>query len=927
MPDFQQRKIYFSEDFSSDSLNESTVGRKGLSIFKLKDIDVPVPNFFVVSSEVYSNFIYSAFGGKIDSYLKEKTLPNPEEVKKIIFSSKFSDDFEEELLKFYAKLSGFSDAWVSVRSSVVYLPDTDITFPGVFDTKVNIRGYDSLKEAMKKVYASVFTESVVEYSREHNIDLSQLRMSLVVQKMVQAEVSGITYTKDLITQDNSKMNIEAVFGLGDVISKGEITPDSYILNKKDLSFIEKNITPQDWMNVRSLKSKGLSGVEKVTISSSWSHKQKLNDKALRDVAKICLVIEDCIGPDKNIEWVWESGKVWIIQFKSIDFSRNVKQEDPTDVVRGKGVFDPVLGILQKNEQILNAQNSAVRQVMKNEPKLKDKLGVSVEKEEEKKEVVCDEKLKDLSEKFSKFSLKEEEKKKKVVEKKEVSMKKDREKIISNIAKDLLVDNLNMSNFNFLLNGIGVSSGFKVGKVIHINSKNFKDALVTREHIVVVKEPFDGIKDVIYRAGGVLMDKGGITSDVSILCRELSIPAVVGAGEASDNLNDSDFVKLDAGSGAIYLYGEKSQPVEKEELVIEYEGVKKNTDKEKKKNVSVSNINDLNYEVVGSVKPIASIKKKDVVKKEQVLKKEEVVLPIPEKEQEVVDIPKTASKVFISDKGLSDIKSYILEDTDGLVFCDLESLMIEEKRHPLAFIDDGKSLEYTSHISKKISDISESFTNKEVIISLGNHISAEFTDLVRGKSFENESTIRGVYRYIMYPNFTDLVFKIISRVRNVHRKTNISIAFHSPLGGENMKAIKKKVLAAGLRRCSTFKIYAILDNPSEVLLVEEIVNSSIDGLIINSPLLSKQLQGIPVTDNTTVFSLESNSLFKTLENIKDRLKNFDIEIFCITNNSEDLIKKCVELGFSGIVVDGEKFLELKQVISKKETEVILSRGKI
>ena len=119
MPDIHQDLMYFYEDFSAEDLDESLVGRKGLSLFRLKDIDVPVPDFFVISSNVYVDFIAKTFGNQIDLYLKEKKLPDPFDIAKMIDNCDFDIDIQEELLKNYTKLSGFSDAWISVRSSVV----------------------------------------------------------------------------------------------------------------------------------------------------------------------------------------------------------------------------------------------------------------------------------------------------------------------------------------------------------------------------------------------------------------------------------------------------------------------------------------------------------------------------------------------------------------------------------------------------------------------------------------------------------------------------------------------------------------------------------------------------------------------------------------------------------------------------------------
>jgi pyruvate,water dikinase len=243
-------------------------------------------------------------------------------------------------------------------------------FTGVFRTDVNVRGYDDLVTAIKKIYASVFKDAVVVYARKNDIDLSQLRMAVVVQKMVQAEVSGITYTKDPITQDKNKISMEAVFGLGDVIANGEITPDRYVMNKKDLSFEEKHISPQEWMRVRMLNTKGKGGSDKIKISSAWSHQQKLEDRFLKDIAKLSLIVEESTGFSQNIEWVWESGRVWIIQNKPL-VDTPVLKEILSSEKSSVAVLDPAMEIMKEkldekqNEEVVNdMQRKAVEKAVK-----------------------------------------------------------------------------------------------------------------------------------------------------------------------------------------------------------------------------------------------------------------------------------------------------------------------------------------------------------------------------------------------------------------------------------------------------------------------------------------------------------------------------------------------------------------------------------
>ena len=270
----KKNKVFFFEDFSTKELNENKVGRKGLSLFNLKKMDVPVPEFFVVGSSVFTDFCLTALESNKQKLLEKGRNPEGDEIAKVLLEQEFTKDVQEEILSAYTRLSGFSDAWVSVRSSVVFPANENVSFSGIFSTELNVRKYEDLKNAIKKVYASLFTDDVVAYANKMDIDLAEVKLAVVIQKMVQAEISGVAFTVDPITQDDTKLGIEAVYGFGDVISAGEITPDSYLLNKRDLSIVEKHIAPQEWMKIRTMNPSHSrrSNEERIKISSWWSHK-------------------------------------------------------------------------------------------------------------------------------------------------------------------------------------------------------------------------------------------------------------------------------------------------------------------------------------------------------------------------------------------------------------------------------------------------------------------------------------------------------------------------------------------------------------------------------------------------------------------------------------------------------------------------------
>ena len=311
-----KRAVYFWEDHNFTKLRESTVGRKGLSLFELKDMDIPIPDFFVISSFVFDKVVSHTLQRESSTLIVKDKNPDEDIVSKAILKTELDDEIVEEILSAYTRVSGFTDAWVSVRSSVVLPTSPEVSFSGIFSTELNVRGGKNLLESVKRIYASLFTDDVVSYASSKGINLADVKLAVVVQKMVQAEVSGVSFTVDPITQDSGRLSIEAVFGLGDSIALGELTPDTYLLNKKDLSILEKKISPQEWMKIRVLqRGNTRENTQKVTISNSWSHRQKIEDRYLKEIAKISLIVESKLRRAQNIEWVMSGGKKWILQSK------------------------------------------------------------------------------------------------------------------------------------------------------------------------------------------------------------------------------------------------------------------------------------------------------------------------------------------------------------------------------------------------------------------------------------------------------------------------------------------------------------------------------------------------------------------------------------------------------------------------------------
>ena len=169
-----------------------------------------------------------------------------------------------------------------------------------------------LFNSIKQCWASLFTPRAIFYRFENKMHKQKVSVAVVVQKMIQSEVSGITFTVHPVTEDKDQMIIEAGYGLGEAIVGGRITPDTYVISKKKKKILDKNISSQSMMIVRSPK-----GIKETNVPKAKQDKQKMSDKQITRLVEICKQIEKHYKFPCDIEWAIEKNKIYIVQSRPI----------------------------------------------------------------------------------------------------------------------------------------------------------------------------------------------------------------------------------------------------------------------------------------------------------------------------------------------------------------------------------------------------------------------------------------------------------------------------------------------------------------------------------------------------------------------------------------------------------------------------------
>lgn len=308
----------FIQTFSQLTKTDAPIaGGKGASLGEMFNAGIPVPPGFVILSAAFEKFLSETdLNVEIDSILETVKHNNintveqaSEKIQALILAAKMPDDIAEMIEKFFRELGA---EYVAVRSSATVEDSASAAWAGQLDSFLNTTEKDLL-DKVKHCWASLFTPRAIFYRFEQNLHTQKISVAVVVQKMVESEVSGIAFSVHPVTQDYNQLIIEAVFGLGEAIVSGQITPDSYVVEKEPRRIVDKNVAEQK----RGIFRVTGGGSDWQEISADRGGQQKINDEQILELSEIILGIENHYGFPCDIEWAREGGKFYIVQSRPI----------------------------------------------------------------------------------------------------------------------------------------------------------------------------------------------------------------------------------------------------------------------------------------------------------------------------------------------------------------------------------------------------------------------------------------------------------------------------------------------------------------------------------------------------------------------------------------------------------------------------------
>lgn len=351
----------------------------GEMIQNLSSLGIAIPDGFIVTVKAYHEFIaYNKLDQIIPQIISAMDGDNIEslshtgdEIRTLIEKGSFPDNLSKEINQAYQNLSdqyGQFNVDVAVRSSATAEDLPDASFAGQQETFLNICGQEALLNAVRKCFASLFTDRAISYRENIHFDHFRIGLSVCIQKMVRSDLasSGVAFSLDTESGFKDAIIINASYGLGELIVQGAVSPDEFIVFKPTLksghkAIIEKKLGKKDKKVVYG-KSKE-ERVKTVDINSTDQNRFCISDEIALQLSEWVLLIENHYSNLKgswcpmDIEWAVDgiSSELFIVQArpetvhslkesgKITEYIINDKSREEKIILKGIAVGDKIAG--------------------------------------------------------------------------------------------------------------------------------------------------------------------------------------------------------------------------------------------------------------------------------------------------------------------------------------------------------------------------------------------------------------------------------------------------------------------------------------------------------------------------------------------------------------------------------------------------------
>ncbi|WP_135828035.1 phosphoenolpyruvate synthase [Halorussus halobius] len=775
--------VLWLDDITADDLE--LVGGKGASLGELTGAGLPVPPGFVVSASTYRSFIEDT---GIDEELFEAVDVDADDsaalaeaqshAEELVLDTEMPDHIRQEILDAYDDL-GDGEAFVAVRSSATAEDLPDASFAGQQETFLNVTRED-LVDRVKECWASLFTQRAIYYRQEQGFDHDVVDIAVVVQRMVDAEKSGVMFTSHPSTGD-PRIIIEAAWGLGEAVVSGSVSPDNYVVDRETGAVEEVTVSDKKTMME---KDEATGETVEREVADDRRNAKVLDEADVERLVELGERVEDHYGTPQDVEWAIVDGEVFMLQSRPI-----TTIDDESDAAAGA-----------------DAGGGAA-----------DSQGIA-----------------------------------------------DGSGAVEAAASGAGADGAGGDEDDVLVSGLGASPGIAAGAARIVDKLDQLDK-VGEGDVIVTGMTTPDMVPAMKRAAGIVTDEGGMTSHAAIVSRELGVPAVVGAGDATATLSDDRPITIDGDKGTVT---EGSRDADEEREPTE------------------------------EVRPTTPVK------------------PMTATEVKVnVSIPEAAERAAAT-------------GADGVGLLRMEHMILSTNKTPAKYLDDHGADAYVDEMVEGIRGVADEFYPRPVRTRTLDAPTDEFRQLQGGEDEPDEHNpmlgYRGIRRSLDRP---DVFAHELEAFRRLYEMgyDNVEIMFPLVNDAEDVVKARNLLEEAGIdpdkRRWGV-----MIETPASALGVEEMAQQGIDFASFGTNDLTQYTLAVDRNNENVAdrFDELHPSVLRLISETIETCREYDVDTsICGQAGSKPrMVNHLVEEGVSSISANIDAVRDVQHEVKRVEQQLLL-----
>lgn len=349
----------YIKPFSQISISDvPIVGGKNASLGemrnKLASQGIPVPDGFATTAYAFEDFLtHNGLHQPLRNLLQQldrKLYSNLREIgssaRNLILDAVLPKGLQQEVLDYYHQLGNGAGLAVAVRSSATAEDLPQASFAGQHESYLNITGDIAVVQAVRQCFASLYTDRAIKYREDNGFAHEKVALSVGIQKMVRSDLAtaGVAFTLEPESGFRNIIHISGVWGLGENIVQGTVTPDEFFVFKPSLAatkqaIIQKKLGEKALTMIYSTQPDSSQSITNIPTPPEKQDSFVLADQEILQLAKWCLVIENHYGQPMDIEWAKDgiTNQLYIIQARpETVHSRSNPSELITYTLRNKG---------------------------------------------------------------------------------------------------------------------------------------------------------------------------------------------------------------------------------------------------------------------------------------------------------------------------------------------------------------------------------------------------------------------------------------------------------------------------------------------------------------------------------------------------------------------------------------------------------------